>query len=126
MDLFVHQKCAALQGQLRKLYRIRKYLTVDARKPLIQVLVISHLNYCSLLLGTKKANSDDLQHLQNSAARFILDIPQYENTKPYLQQLHWLPVQERIHFKNSHLCLQMPKLPGTEISLRIAPDLSVI
>ena len=100
MDVFVHKKCAAIQGQLRKLYRIRKYLTVTARKSLMQALVISHLDYCcSLLLGTKKANIVHLQCLQNSAARFIFDIPQYESAKPYLQQLHWLPVQERIHFR---------------------------
>ena len=35
MDVFVHQKCAAIQGQLRKLYRICKYLTVKVRKSLI-------------------------------------------------------------------------------------------
>ena len=100
MDVFVHKKCAAIQGQLRKLYRIRKYLTVTARISLIQALVISRLNYCcSLLLGTKKANIDHLQRLQNSAARFIFDIPQYESAKPYLQQFHWLPVQEIIHFR---------------------------
>ena len=100
MDVFVHKKCAAIQGQLRKLYRIHKYLTVTARKSLIQALVISCLDYCcSLLLGTKKANIDHLQHLQNSAARFIFDILQYESAKPYLQQLHWLPVQERIYFR---------------------------
>ena len=99
MYLFT-KKCAAIQGQLRKLYRIRKYLTVTACKSLIQALVIPHLDYCcSLLLGTKKVNIDHLQHLQNCAARFIFDIPQYESAKPYLQQLHWLPVQERIHFR---------------------------
>ena len=32
MDVFVNKKCAAIQGQLRKLYRICKYLTVTARK----------------------------------------------------------------------------------------------
>ena len=51
------------------------------------------------VLGTKKANIDYLQHLQNPTARFIFDISQYESTKPYLQQLHWLPIQERIHFR---------------------------
>ena len=72
MDVFVHKKCAVIQGQFRKLYRIRKYLTVEARKSLLQALVISHLAYCcSLLLGTKKANIDHLQRLQNFAARFI-------------------------------------------------------
>ena len=34
MDVFVHKKCAAIQGQLRKLYRIRTYLTVTACKSL--------------------------------------------------------------------------------------------
>ena len=102
MGVFVHKNCAAIQGQLRKLYRIRKYLTVIARKSLIQALVISRLDYCcSLLLGQKKANIDHLQCLQNSAATFIFAIPQYESVKPYLQQLLWLPVQERIHLEFS-------------------------
>ena len=97
MDVFVHKNCATIHGQLRKLYRIHKYLTVMAHKSLI---VIQHLDYCcSLLLGTKKANIDHLQHLQNSATKFIFDIPQYESAKPYLQQLHWLHVQEKIHFR---------------------------
>ena len=75
MDVFVHKKCAAIQGQLRKLYRIHKYITLQA---LIfdKALDISRLDYCcSLLLGTKKVNIDHLKHLQNSAARFIFDIP---------------------------------------------------
>ena len=67
MDVFVHEKCAALEAQFRKLNRI-----VEAHKSLMQALVISPLDYgCSLLLGTKKANIHHLQHLQNSAARFI-------------------------------------------------------
>ena len=36
MNVFVRNKCAAIQGQLRKLYRIRKYLTVTACKSLTQ------------------------------------------------------------------------------------------
>ena len=51
MDTFVHIKCATIQCQLRKLYRI--------------------------LLGTKKANIDHLQRLQNSAAR-----SHHESAKP--------------------------------------------
>ena len=84
MDVFVHKKCAAIQ----------------ARKSLIQALVISRLHYCcSLLLGTKKANIDHLQRSRILLPGFFFDIPQYESAKPYLQQLHWLPVQERIHFR---------------------------
>ena len=49
--------------------------------------------------GSLDPNIDHLQRLQNSAARFIFDIPQYESATPYLQQLHWLPVQERIYFR---------------------------
>ena len=93
MDTFVHKKCATKQCQLRKLYRIRKYLTFEARKSLKQAFVISRLDYCcSLLLGTKKANIDHLQCLQNSAARFIFGIPPHESAKPYIQLLHWLSV----------------------------------
>ena len=62
-----------------------------ACKSLIQALLISRLDYCcSLLLGTMTANIDHLHVSKILLPGLFLT---------YLQQLHWLPVQEKIHFR---------------------------
>jgi len=40
-----------------------------------------------------------LQHVQNVAARLILQLDHRTPVKPALQRLHWLPVKARIEFK---------------------------
>ena len=41
-----------------------------------------------------------LQSVQNAAARLITHSKKYDHINPILKELHWLPVQERIIFKN--------------------------
>ena len=40
-----------------------------------------------------------MQHVQNAAARLVLSLSKYSHGSPALYQLHWLPVQHRVHFK---------------------------
>jgi len=40
-----------------------------------------------------------LQHVQNSAARNVLQVPRRSHAKPLLRQLHWLSVQHQITYK---------------------------
>ena len=40
-----------------------------------------------------------LQHVQNAAARMVALTPKHEHISPVLQELHWLPVEQRIIFK---------------------------
>ena len=40
-----------------------------------------------------------LQRVQNAAARHVLSLSKYTHISPALYQLHWLPVQHRVHFK---------------------------
>ena len=40
-----------------------------------------------------------LQHIQNAAARDVTDTRKYDNITPVLQDLHWLPIRQRIPFK---------------------------
>ena len=42
--------------------------------------------------------------VQNAAARLILRIPRHQRCTPLLQQLHWLPVSERIKYKTARMC----------------------
>ena len=100
MDEFISKKLCCLQIELRKIRRIRKYLTTSATKTLIQSLFISRLDYAScLLLGVAKYKIDQLQKLQNTAARIILNKDRSHNAHSLLYELHWLPVHIRINFR---------------------------
>jgi hypothetical protein len=51
---------------------MRKLLTEDATKLLVQSTVLSRLDYCnSLLVGVDEKHLDELQRVQNLAAHII-------------------------------------------------------
>ena len=45
-----------------------------------------------------------MQKVQNTAARLILRAPRHQKCTPLLQQLHWLPISERIKYKTACMC----------------------
>ena len=45
-----------------------------------------------------------MQKIQNTAACLILRAPRHQNCTPLLQQLHWLPISERIKYKTACMC----------------------
>ena len=45
-----------------------------------------------------------MQKVQNTAARLILRAPCHQNCTPLLQQLHWLPISERIKYRTACMC----------------------
>ena len=58
------------------------------------------IDYCNAqLYGTSDKNLVKLQRLQNVAAKIIIGGSKYEHVTPILRELHWLPVESRIHFK---------------------------
>ena len=60
----------------RNISRVRKYLTVDSAKKLVNSLVTSRLDYCnSLLAGIGDTQIKRLQRVQNYAARVTLRLP---------------------------------------------------
>ena len=93
----VERKC---YRNIRELRSIRKYLTSEATKTLVQALVTSHLDYSNcLLFGVSNELLDRLQRVQNTAARLVLNIRKYDHISEGLKQLHWLPIRSRIIFK---------------------------
>jgi hypothetical protein len=52
-----------------------------------------------LLYGIPKAQITRLQRIQNSAVRIVTKCNKSEHITPFLKQLHWLPIQQRIKFK---------------------------
>ena len=76
--------------------QINKFQPRQTRERVVNALVTSRLDYSnSLLYGTADKNFARLHHLQNTAARLIMHVPNYSNITPVLKELHWLPVISR-------------------------------
>ena len=104
MEMQVNQLCKVLYFQLRRISKIRSFLTVDAANTLAVAFILSRLDYCnSLLSGRPDRKLAKLQCIQNSAARLVLHKPRHESATPFLKILHWLPVKARIEYKVSTL-----------------------
>ena len=80
--------------------KVRRFIDIDIAKSLIHALVISRLDYYnSIYIGLPKHPLQRLQLVMNTAARMIFGLSFRERISPYLEKLHWLPVQQRIEFK---------------------------
>jgi len=93
--------------QLRRLRQICRYTGQDVAMQLVCALILSRLDYCdSVLAGLPKSTLAILLHVQNAAARLILELRLYYMyyISDALHQLQWLPVDHRIQFK---LCVLM-------------------
>ena len=85
---------------IRNIGKIRKYLDEDSCKMLVSNLIISHLDYCNALYhGLPDCLLNQLQRVQNTAARLVLCIRKSAHITPVLMKLLWLPVQHRVKFK---------------------------
>ena len=92
--------CRAAYLRLHNISRIRRFITQDATKTLIQAFVISKLDCGNALLTGVSCNLlRKLQRVQNMAARVITFTPRREHISPVLRSLHWLPIHRRIEFK---------------------------
>ena len=96
----IKTKCKAAMFNLQRIRAARKYLTRPACKKLMISLVLSHLDYANGLLGgLPKCTIDQLQRVQNTAAKIVLGKGKYDSSTRCLGELHWLPIQHRIEFK---------------------------
>ena len=67
---------------------------------IIHSLVTSRLdNGNSLLYRVTEHQLHKLQLLQNAAARVLTKSKKHDHITPILQELHWLPIRQRIQFK---------------------------
>lgn len=92
--------CKSCMFNIRAIWKVRRYLTVDITKQIVHSLVISKLDYCnSLLYGLPASYIARLQRVQNAAARLITLCPRREHITPHLKSLHWLPIIQRVEYK---------------------------
>ena len=85
---------------LRNLAGIRKYLSTDDMKSLVNAIVVAKVDNCnSLLPGISSYDLHKLQKFQNSCARLIYGKRKYDHVSGLLKELHWLPSEARIYYK---------------------------
>ena len=114
--------CRSSCFHLRKIASIRPFLSYESTAQLVSSLILSRLDCCSSILsglpssslskyvgvlhpfnrcGDIRATSslNQLQKVQNNAARLVLRKRKSDSVTPLLEKLHWLPAEARIHYK---------------------------
>jgi hypothetical protein len=100
MEKQVNNITRACYYQIRNIGKIRRSITTDACRTLIQASITSRLDYANVLLyGLPRSLLNRLQRVQNSAARLVTRSRKREHISPVLVQLHWLPVEYRLCYK---------------------------
>ena len=92
--------CKSCSFHLYRLSTIRRYLTVEATRNAVQVLITSRFDDCnSLLAAITSPQVNQLQNIQNQAARLVTRSPRLLHITPVLAQIYRLPMECRIQFK---------------------------
>ena len=123
MDKQVTAVCKACNFHLYRLSSIRRYITTDAARSVVQALVTSRLDYCnSLLANLTNTQMKRLKSIQHKAARLVTRNPLREHITPVLKQLHWLPVECRITYKLMVLVYEWhsPSIPVQAYSTKMS------
>ena len=84
---------------IRQQRRIRPMLDFKTPSTIATSVIHSKLDYCnSLFLNLEFFQIKRLQLIQNPLARALFRTPRHHYIPPVLKSLHWLAIQERIHF----------------------------
>lgn len=94
----------------------RKYLPGYLVKQLMQAIVLSQMDYCSVVWSnTSENNLNKLQVVLNKAARIVLNCSYRTRVSEMLNTLNWLSVKDRLYY--TLLCFVrsviMKKCPAT-------------
>ena len=108
MEQHINNLCKTLFFHLRRISKIRNFLTINAANKLVVSFILSRLDYCnSVLAGLSDKKMSKLQRIQNCAARMVLKKSRKDNATALLRSLHWLPVKARIEYKICSICYQI-------------------
>ena len=111
MEALVNNVVRSCSFHLRQLRSIRQCFTTEAATALVHAFVISRVDYCnSVFFSASDRVHRKLQSVLNSAARLITGRRLYDHITPIMRdELHWLPVSQRIAYKLAvitHNCLR--------------------
>ena len=76
------------------------FWTIETYHLIVRALILSRMDYGNgLLLGSNYNDIQRLQRIQNWSTKLVYRAKKFDHASPYLQELHWLPVRERIFSK---------------------------
>ncbi len=85
--------------ELSKMYKVWKCITDETAKPIVHTLVTSQLDYCNpLLYGLRDCLLNKLWYVQKSSFRLMTMKRKYDHISSVMENLHWLPIWERINY----------------------------
>ena len=100
----INNVCKFAFYALNNIRKICKYLDSHSTERLIHAFISSGIYNCnSLFCGLPVAEIAKLQRVQNAAARLVTVSKRTEHITPTLRNLHWLPVEQRIKFKQESM-----------------------
>lgn len=100
LDKEISQRCRVCLMHLRNIRSIRSFISQSSCEKLVLALISSRLDYAnSVVNGLPTYRLNQLQRVQNIAARIVAGKRKFDRIHPILKSLHWLPVQYRIQFK---------------------------
>ncbi len=92
--------CKTAFFHLKNISKLRPMFSMSNAEMLIHAFITSRLDYCNALLGCCSAPLiNNLQMVQNAAARVLTRTRMYDHISQVLSTLHWLPTKHRIDFK---------------------------
>ena len=107
MKTAINKTCQSGLYHLHNIGRIKRFLSFEDRKSIVQAIVMSRIDYCnSLLYGVAATNLSKLQRVQNAEVRLVCSLPRHEHVTSSFIRLHWLPIKFRINFKIAMLCFK--------------------
>jgi len=102
MTTHVTKSTSSCFAALRQIRAIRRSLTRPVLLSLIVTLVMSRLDYGNTTLaGSPSYMFDKLQSVLNAAARLIFSKRRFKSVTPFLRDMHWLRVPQRVEYKLS-------------------------
>ena len=92
---------------LRRIASIRPFLSDSSIEKLVASMITSRLDNCTATFaGVADEQIARMRKIQKNAARLIVKKPKRDHVTPLLNELHWLPVKNRIQYKLATLAFR--------------------
>ena len=100
LEAHINKLCSNALYHIRNISEVRAYLSRESTERLVHATVTSRLDMGNILLyGLPQKLVSKLQRVQNAAARLVTLTSKRTHITPILEELHWLPISQRIEYK---------------------------
>ena len=100
LEPHVNDMISSSYYHLREIGKLRHYPSSEDLLTLTHSVISAKLDYCNVIMfGLHSRLIENLQKVQNAAARFIFKLPKRSSVRDVIRKLHWLRVEQRVVYK---------------------------